>query len=105
MTQERITQREERIKTTDDLTLFVRSCRPDASPRAILAVVPGFNSHSGYYTWTGEQFPARGLETYAVDVLGRGRPDGERSHVDESDDYVSDVAALVREAPPLQPAL
>src|SRR2546423_626140 len=60
-----------------------------------VVVVPGFNSHSGYYGWVAERLAAVGQATYAVDLRGRGRSDGERFYVDKFGDYVSDIAALV----------
>lgn len=41
--------------------IFIRSWRPDGKARGVVAIVPGFNSHSGYYTWVAEQFTASGL--------------------------------------------
>jgi acylglycerol lipase len=35
--------------------LFVRAWRPASAPRAILGICHGFNSHSGYFAWVGEQ--------------------------------------------------
>ena len=35
--------------------LFVRSWLPSSAPRVILAICHGFNSHSGYHEWVGEQ--------------------------------------------------
>ena len=86
---------EERIKTDGNLTLFVRSWRPTDDVRGAVAVVPGFNSHSGYYEWAATRFGSEGLATYAVDLRGRGQSDGERFFVDSFDDYVHDVEALV----------
>jgi alpha-beta hydrolase superfamily lysophospholipase len=86
--------REERVKTDGDLTLFVRSWRPTGDVRGVVAVVPGFNSHSGYYGWAAARFGSESLATYAVDLRGRGQSDGERFFVDSFDDYVHDVAAL-----------
>ena len=77
------------------LELFLRSWRPAATPRAIIVIVPGFNSHSGYYEWVGEQLVARGFAAYAIDLRGRGESEGERFYVDRFEDYVSDVHALV----------
>ena len=73
---------EERVKTDGDLTLFVRSWRPTGNVRGAVAVVPGFNSHSGYYEWAAARFGSEGLATYAVDLRGRGQSDGERFFVD-----------------------
>src|SRR5262249_18645653 len=69
---------DERIKGAEGLRLFVRSWRPNGKASGAVAIIPGFNSHSGYYTWTGEQFAASGLAVYAVDLHGRGHSDGER---------------------------
>jgi acylglycerol lipase len=87
--------REERVKGPADLSLFIRSWRPAAKPRAVVAIVPGFNAHSGYYAWTAEQFTVHGLAAYAVDLRGRGHSDGERFYVQEFGEYVSDVATLI----------
>src|SRR6516162_11834993 len=77
------------------LQLFFRAWRPGQSPRGVVAIVPGFNSHSGYYTWVGEQFAADGLAAYALDLRGRGQSDGERFYIDGFADYESDVASFV----------
>src|SRR5262252_1286072 len=90
------TAAEERLATTGGLTLFVRSWRPDAPARGLVVIVPGFNSHSGYYGWVAEQLVADGLSVYAVDLRGRGQSDGERFYVEKFADYVSDVDTLVQ---------
>ena len=77
------------------LTIFFRSWRPPTTARGAVVVVPGFNSHSGYYAWVAERLVAVGHATYAIDLRGRGRSDGERFYVDKFVDYVSDIAALV----------
>lgn len=85
---------EERIDSTKDVTIFVRSWRP-AAARAVVVICHGVNSHSGQYLWTGGQLAARGFAVYALDLRGRGRSDGERFYVEDVADYVSDVAATV----------
>jgi alpha-beta hydrolase superfamily lysophospholipase len=45
-----------------------------------------------------EQFVANGLAVYAVDLRGRGNSDGERFYVDNFEDYVRDVEAVVNVA-------
>lgn len=83
--------------------LFYRTWQPPSAARAALLIVPGFNSHSGYYLWAGEGLAAQGLAVYAIDLRGRGRSEGERFYVESFADYVEDVArlaALVREREP-----
>jgi acylglycerol lipase len=95
---------DERIDTTGGLGLNIRTWSP-AAPRGVVAIVPGFNSHSGYYTWVAEELVATGLAVYAVDLRGRGKSDGERFYVEAFSDYVDDVAALVALARSRHPGL
>ncbi len=63
----------ETLDGEDGLRISFRSWRPAGQPRGIVIIVPGFNSHSGYYQWVAEQFTSDGLLVYAVDLRGRGR--------------------------------
>lgn len=96
---------EETLKGADGVSIFMRSWQPAGDPRAIVAMVPGFNSHSGYFKWVGEQFAANGLAAYAVDLRGRGKSEGERFYVESINDYVSDVDLMVQTAKSRQPGL
>lgn len=88
------------------LNIFTRTWEPpEGSPRAIVVVVHGFNSHSGYYLWVGEQLASHGLATYALDLRGRGRSEGERYHVDKIEDYLDDLDTLVEQARAAHPGL
>jgi alpha-beta hydrolase superfamily lysophospholipase len=93
----------ERVEGASGLSIFFRSLRPKQTPRAVVIIVPGFNAHSGYYTWVAEQLVAAGLAVYAVDLRGRGNSDGERFYVDNFEDYVSDVEAVARVAKAREP--
>jgi acylglycerol lipase len=93
------------FKSEGDLNIVYRSWHPAATPRGVVVIVPGFNSHSGYYAWVAEQFVADGLAVYAVDLRGRGRSDGERFYVQEFEDYVADAAGLVTIAKGKEPGL
>ena len=88
----------ERVEGASGLRIFFRSLRPKGKPRGVVIIVPGFNAHSGYYAWVAEQLVATGLAVYAVDLRGRGNSDGERFYVDNFEDYVSDVEAVVKVA-------
>ncbi len=96
---------EENFEGAGGLRIFFRSWRPERKPRGVVVIVPGFNSHGGYYQWVAAQFVASGLAVYAVDLRGRGKSDGERFYVDKFADYVSDVAALVKTAKSREPGL
>src|SRR5262249_36511571 len=63
---------EERVEGKDGLRIFVRSWRPERNIQGVITIVPGFNSHSGYYRWAGEELAKGGLAVYALDLRGRG---------------------------------
>jgi len=87
---------ESNFKGVGGLNIFFRSWRPaSGAPRGVVAIVPGFNSHSGYYEWVAAQLTADGLAVYTIDLRGRGRSDGERFYVQSFEDYVTDVASFV----------
>ena len=87
------------------LTIAYRSWRSVEPSRGVVVIVPGFNSHSGYYAWVAGQLVARGLSVYAVDLRGRGKSDGERFYVAQFADYLADVAGLVDLATAREPGL
>jgi alpha-beta hydrolase superfamily lysophospholipase len=87
------------------LKIFTRSWQPERKTRGVVVIVPGFNSHSGQYLWVGEQFAAKDLAAYAIDLRGRGRSEGERYYVEKMEDYTDDVATLVRTAKSENPGL
>ena len=94
-----------RVEGDNGLRIFFRSLRPKEKPRAFVVIVPGFNAHSGYYAWVAEQFVAAGLAVYAVDLRGRGNSDGERFYVENFEEYVRDVEAVVKVAKSREPNL
>jgi acylglycerol lipase len=87
------------------LKIFTRSWQPEGTPRAVLVIVHGFNSHSGQYLWAAEQFAGDGLAVYALDLRGRGRSEGERFYVEQIDDFTNDVETLVTTAKSENPGL
>src|SRR5262245_39336210 len=77
------------------LKIVTRSWRPQGTPRAVVIIVHGFNSHSGQYEWVAEQFVNKGLAVYALDLRGRGKSEGERFYVEKFEDYADDLATFV----------
>lgn len=87
------------------LRIATRSWQPSGSPRAVMILVHGFNAHSGYMVWPGEQLSANGFACYALDLRGRGNSEGERFYVEELSDYLGDVDKLVEIARAENPGL
>jgi acylglycerol lipase len=96
---------EEKFEGSGGLNIVFRSWRPAGKVRGVVSIVPGFNAHSGQYGWVAEQLVARGLAVYAVDLRGRGKSDGERFYVEKFEDYVGDVATLVKTAKSREPGV
>lgn len=86
---------EQRYEGKDGLRIAYRTWLPSTASRAALVLVPGFNSHSGWYQWTAEQMSADGFAVYAVDLRGRGLSDGDRFYVEDVEQYVADVDGVV----------
>lgn len=95
----------ETLDADDGLRIAFRSWRPADPPRGIVVIVPGFNSHGGYYRWVAEQLNGDGLLVHAVDLRGRGRSDGDRFFVESFDEYVSDLATFIAQAKARDPGL
>ena len=93
------------FRSAGDLSISYRSWRTAGPARGVVVIVPGFNSHSGYYGWVAEQLIALGLSVYAVDLRGRGKSDGERFYVTQFSDYLSDVTGMVNLATVREPGL
>ena len=86
---------ESTFKGAGGLNIFFRSRHPSQAAKGVVAIVPGFNSHSGYYDWVAMQLTGNGLAVYAIDLRGRGKSDGERFYVQNFEDYVTDAASFV----------
>lgn len=98
-------EREGTFTSSDGTRIFHRSWQPAGHPRAVVVIVPGFNSHSGYYRWTGQQLATHQAAAYAVDLRGRGQSDGDRFYVERFADYLLDVDAMVGVAASQHPGL
>ena len=95
----------ETLDAKDGLRIAFRSWRAAEPARGILVIVPGFNSHSGYYQWVAQQLTDDGLQVHAIDLRGRGRSDGDRFFVQSFSDYVSDVSNVIAMAKARHPGL
>jgi len=90
---------------TGGLNIAYKAWAASGTARGVVVIVPGFNSHSGYYGWVATQLASDGLAVYAVDLRGRGKSDGERFYVESFADYASDAGGLVKLAKAAHPGL
>jgi len=68
--------------------------KPDAE--ITFAVVHGLGEHAGRYAGFAAGMAKHGIGTYAMDLRGHGKSEGQRGHVDSWSQWTDDVAAFVR---------
>lgn len=99
------TATEEAFDGKDSLKIHLRSWKPDGTPRAVVVICHGVNSHGGQYLWVAGELMKKGHAVFALDLRGRGRSEGERFYVDDIADYVADLAGTVKIAKARHPGL
>ena len=82
------------IRSADGTRLALRAW-PHEGASTTFAVVHGLGEHSGRYQRFAEGMARHGMATYAVDLRGHGKSDGQRGHVDSWSQWVEDAAAFV----------
>jgi len=98
--------REEDFQSAGGVRIHFREWLPEGTPRGVVVICHGVNSHGGQHAWTAEQLVGRGFAAYAVDLRGRGLSAGERFYVEDVAEYVADLRGLIgiaRERHPGQP--
>ena len=85
--------------------IFYRSWLPQSTPRAIVLLSHGFNSHSGQYAWVAGELVKSGFAVYAGDLRGRGKSEGKRFYVDNFSDYIADISGVADIARSRHPGL
>jgi len=71
--------------------LFYQIWRPEATPRAVVALVHGVGEHCGRYGNVVDRLVPAGYAFAGYDHRGHGRSEGQRGHIDSWDDYTSDL--------------
>ena len=77
---------------------------PSAQPRYVALIAHGYGEHAGRYDHVAQHLVDHGAAVYAPDHLGHGLSDGERALVEDVDDLVADLGAVVRSASAEHPA-
>jgi alpha-beta hydrolase superfamily lysophospholipase len=75
--------------------LYLHEVVPE-SPRAWVALVPGYADHGARYAHVMDAWADAGLGCVAIDLRGHGRAEGARGHCDRFEDFMDDVVELRR---------
>lgn len=87
---EDIEHREIMFEGSGGIRLFSQYWKPH-NPKAVLLVVHGLKDHSGRYENLSEQIAGHGYATFAFDLRGHGKSEGERAFVKSFDEYLQDL--------------
>ena len=82
------------LPSADGTKLAYRSW-PAPSAKITFAVVHGLGEHSGRYERFAAGMARHGMATYAVDLRGHGKSEGQRGHVDSWSQWIDDATAFV----------
>jgi acylglycerol lipase len=74
-----------------NFNIYYQCWLPESRPLAVLLIAHGFAEHSGRYGNMVDYFVPRGYSVYSLDHRGHGKSQGERVHVDDFHEYISDL--------------
>ncbi len=77
--------------------LYYQRWRPDQDAKAVVAIVHGFGEHCGRYPNVVDTLVPAGYAVYSFDNRGHGKSFGKRGHIDEWEDYRTDVFAFLEQ--------
>jgi len=84
------------IVESADRTKLAYRVWPRPGADITFAVMHGLGEHSGRYERFARGVAKRGMATFAVDLRGHGRSEGQRGHIDSWSQWVEDAAAFVK---------
>jgi len=87
------------------LNIFYRNFNTGNTPKGIVLIVHGLNSHSGYYQNFASHLNENYFEVYAIDLPGRGQSDGERYYIGNYTEIIADIDQLINIIQSTHPAL
>lgn len=84
------------LRSADGTRLAYRAW-PVTGARLTFAVIHGLGEHGGRYERFARGMAPFAMATYALDLRGHGRSDGQRGHVDSWSQWVDDASSFVAE--------
>jgi acylglycerol lipase len=86
--------------------IYYQAWLPTWDPKAILMIVHGLAEHSGRYMNLVDYFVPKNYAVYALDLVGHGKSEGTRAHVERFQDILDDLAAfhdIIKKEQPRKP--
>lgn len=86
-------------KSNDGLEIFGQKWENEnIAPKAIICLVHGFGEHSSRYEHIAKYFTDNQYAVITYDARGHGRSEGKRGHFSSYDEFLNDVANLLKQA-------
>jgi alpha-beta hydrolase superfamily lysophospholipase len=84
------------LVSVDGTAIKGRFWKPKKPPIATICLIHGIGEHSGRYDVWARKFCKNNIMVFAIDYRGHGLSAGKRGHINHIDEYLDDIAALVR---------
>ena len=81
----------------DGVRLFRQAWIPDGKPKGVLVIEHGLKDHGGRYADLGQKLAQQGFAVFVSDLRGHGRSEGKRQMAENFNDYMVDLALMVRQ--------
>ena len=79
------------LRGQDGLKLYYQSWHPRGKVKAVLGMVHGLGSHSGWFRSLSEELVAHGYSLYGLDLRGHGKSLGQRGYINNWQEFRSDI--------------
>jgi len=89
----------------DNLDVYARRWPAEGPSRATIVLVHGFAEHTGRYEHFAAHFASHGITTYALDLPGHGRSEGERHIIRSFGPHLSAIRQFLADARKREPGL
>jgi alpha-beta hydrolase superfamily lysophospholipase len=86
---------EKTLRTGDGLALFVQPWTAPQPARGTVVIVHGLGEHIARYAHVAEHLNGWGWNVVGYDHRGHGHSDGAKGRLNQSDDYLRDLSAVI----------
>jgi acylglycerol lipase len=84
------------FKSWKQRNIYFQEWMPEQAPVAMIGILHGQSDHSSRFSHVAAFFTHHGYGVMAIDLIGHGRSEGKRGHVDRFDDYLDLADELIR---------
>ena len=85
------------LTSRDGIKIFYKRWEA-ANPIGTLIISHGYSEYCGRYEAIASRLIEGGLDVYAFDCRGHGKSEGKRGHVNNFNEYINDLDAVVQQA-------